>query len=222
MKLLRGDEVSDAIVLSGNSDIAIFSKQGNVSFYNENEIAPTGIRTSGVKAMSLRNGDEVIRMYAMIPEEKAKFVLFTDRGCQRIFDSSYLTLTARLGKLQNSFKCFKSDPHNLVFAKKIVKGLESVDINLVLDNHDILNLKVTDFKPTQADKYAKKNMDELSDKNIIVDGYVDYIEYVDDEFKALKGKVKLPEMKVSHAVEEQEDKNSSGYEQISIFDDLGD
>ena len=174
--------------------------------------------------MSLRNGDQVVRMYAMMPEEKAKFILFTDHGTERIFDSSYLTLTARLGKLQNSFKCFKSDPHNLVYAKKIVKGLDNVNINLVLDNRDILNVNITDFKPTPSDKYAKKNMDELSDKNTIIDGYIDYIEYVDDEFKALKGKTKLPEMKLSHVEEEQQDEkdSSNGYEQISIFDDLGD
>lgn len=224
MRLLRDDEVVDAVILSGNSDIAIFSSQGNVSFYNENEIVPTGIRTSGVKAMSLRNGDQVVRMYAMMPEEKAKFILFTDHGTERIFDSSYLTLTARLGKLQNSFKCFKSDPHSLVYTKKIVKGLDSVNINLVLDNRDILNVNITDFKPTPSDKYAKKNMDELSDKHTIIDGYIDYIEYVDDEFKALKGKTKLPEMKLSHVEEEQQDEkdSSNGYEQISIFDDLGD
>lgn len=218
-RLLRDDELVDAVVLSGNSNVLIFSKNGFLAFFNEGEIPLTGIKTSGVKALSLKGDDEIVSLYAMMPEEKAKFILFTDAGCSRIYDSLYLNVTQRLGRQQFAFKCFKSEPHNLVYTKKVARNCETSQVNLVLDNKDILALTVTDFKPTPSDKYAKRNMEQLPSKNTIIDGYDETITFVDDSFKAYTPSI--PKIQISK-VEEEDEKESKGYEQISIFDDLGD
>lgn len=220
MRLLRDDELIDAIALSGNSDIAIFTKNGLVSFFNESEISATGIKTSGVKAISLKTNDEIVNMFAMMPEEKAKFMMFTNEGCLRIYDSSYMYLTPRLGKQQYAFKCFKSEPHDLVFMKKIAKNPEKVNVNLVLDSKNILSMEVLDFKPTQSDKYAKRNMTQLKLDEKIIDGFDENIDYINDKFKTFKQVNNLPSFSVSHVEDEKEEEK--GYEQISIFDDLGD
>lgn len=220
MRLLSDDEVVDATVLSGNSNLAIFTKNGLATFFNENELSATGIRTSGVKAMSLKGDNEIVRMFTLLPEERAKFIMITDHGCERICESSYLTLTPRLGRQQYAFKCFKSDPHDLVFVRKVLRNTEKEEVVLMQDDKELLNVSVTDFRPTPADKYAKKNMDELKGKRVFVAAYEDEIEYVNKDFKALKGEDKLPKMKISKVEEEPE--QEKGYEQISIFDDLGD
>ena len=44
---------------------------------------------------------------------------------------------------------------------------------------------------------------------------------MNEDFKPLKPKNSIGTFKVSH-VEEKEEKEDKGYEQISIFDDLGD
>ncbi|MCH5171645.1 MAG: DNA topoisomerase IV subunit A [Erysipelotrichales bacterium] len=219
MRLLSGDEVVDAVVLSGNSNIAIFTKNGLATFFNENEFLATGIRTSGVKAMAIKSDNEVVRMFTLLPDERAKFIMITDNGCERICESSYLTLTPRLGRQQYAFKTFKSDPHNLVFMRKIKRNAEKENVLLMLDDKDLLNIEIDDFRPTPADKYAKKNLDSLKGRRTIVSAYEEEIELVDGDFKTLKGDDKLPKMKISKVEEEQEEK---GYEQISIFDDLGD
>ncbi|MCH5180901.1 MAG: DNA topoisomerase IV subunit A [Erysipelotrichales bacterium] len=220
MRLLGGDEVVDAVVLSGNSNIAIFTKNGLATFFNENEFIDTGIRTSGVKAMAIKADNEVVRMFTLLPEERAKFIMITDNGCERICESSYLTLTPRLGRQQYAFKSFKSDPHDLVFMRKIKRNSERESVILMLDDKDLLNIEITDFKPTPADKYAKKNLDSLKGRRTIIGAYEDDFEFVNSDFKALKGEDKLPKMKISKA--EEEEVEEKGYEQISIFDDLGD
>ncbi len=218
MKLLGGDEIVDVVVLSGNSNLAIFAKNGLVTYFNENDFTATGIRTSGVKAMTIKGDNEIVRMFTLQPDEKAKFIMITDGGCERICESSYFVLTPRLGRQQCAFKSFKSDPHNLVFMRKVKRNAEKENVILMLDDKDLLNFEITDFRPTPADKYAKKNIDILTSKHTILSAYEEDIELVSNDFKALKSESKMPKVKLSK-VDEEEDK---GYEQISIFDDLGD
>ncbi len=221
MRLLRDDELVDAIALTGDTNIVLFAKNGQCTYFNESELALTGIKTSGVKSMPLKGDNEIVRMFGMLPEEKAKFVIISDNGCERIFDSSYLVLTPRLGKQQYAFKSFKSDPHNISYISKTTRNTESINVNLLLDDKSVLNLKIDDFRPTPVDKYAKRNMDILKANQHVLLGYEEKVEYVDENFKPLKPKNSIGTFKVSH-VEEKEEKEDKGYEQISIFDDLGD
>lgn len=220
MKLLRGDEVVDVATTTGDSDLLIITKNGNATFFNENEISATGLKSAGVKAISsLKNGDAIVSMNAYEPNEKGKLILITDGGCERVFDISHLIVTARLGRMQCVYKCFKSEPHALVYVLKVARNAEKEVVYLLLNTKQVYSIDVTDFRPVPSDKYAKKNLDIGKDE-LITFGYYHEITCISEKSKTYKPLNKAPiVMKKS---ETKEDDENSVYEQISIFDDLGD
>ncbi|HOJ45340.1 MAG TPA: DNA topoisomerase IV subunit A [Bacilli bacterium] len=212
-RLLRDDEVIDVVLTTGNSDLLVMTKKGNATLFNENELKPVGIKAGGIKAIaSLKGGDRVGALLAYEPGEKGKILMVTDVGHWRIFDYNYVAVTARLGKVQYVFRVFKSDPHELVYVRKLAKREEKITVKFVLDNHSLLDYESDDFHVTPIDKYAKRNLPLPRNSNI-VGVYHDNFEVIDEDTKTY-----APPL--SDQTSEEEPVNN--YEQISIFDDMGD
>jgi topoisomerase-4 subunit A len=211
-RLLRDDEVIDVALATGNSDLLVITRKGSATLFNENELAPVGIKAGGIKAIaSLKGGDRVASLFAYDPDEKGKLLLVTDAGHWRIFDYNYVAVTNRLGKIQYVYRSFKSEPHELVYARKLNKKDEAIVAKLVLDDKTNLDYTSDDFHPTPIDKYAKRNL-PLPRNGNIRGVYHDTIDRIDDETKTYR---LMPE-------EKTEEEKSANYEQISIFDDMGD
>jgi len=58
--LKDGDELVRVIETSGDDDIFIISRSGQVIRFNEQEVRPMGRTAAGVRGMKLRAGDEVV------------------------------------------------------------------------------------------------------------------------------------------------------------------
>lgn len=209
MKLFGDDEVVDVTILNNDSNILLITESGNSTYFNEKEFSATGLKTSGVKAISTLRDTSLKSIISITKEEeKAKLLLLTDKGMYRIYDTSNSTLTSRLGATKPIFKSFKSDPHKLVYVKKLDKK-EEENIYGLYDNNILFNIKINDFHLTPIDKYCKKNIDEISDDRYIKNVFIDSSLIIDSSFKVEKEEVK-------------DEKEEVNYEQISIFDDLGD
>ena len=221
MKLTKHDELVSAMLLTGDNSILILTKNGNATYFNEAQVPEYKLKAGGVKAVSSLKQDEVVAAFAYSPEEKGKLILVTDRGYQKVFDTSHLEVTARLGRLQSTFKCFKSDRHGLVYAVKCGKGKEKETLYLLTNNKDLLVAEVSDFRPVSGDKYAKANI-SLKKDEIIVDGYKDGIFKFDKNTKTYQTKeIRRIEIKKDTSSDEKQE-DEDGVEQISIFDDFGD
>lgn len=55
-----GDELLDALLTNGNHDVMIAARNGRCVHFDENELRPLGRGASGVKGITLDEGDEVI------------------------------------------------------------------------------------------------------------------------------------------------------------------
>ena len=224
MKLLQGDEIADVGVTSGNSNICLVTEEGGAAFYNENQVSKCGLRAAGVKAISNLKLGKIVNMLIYHPDDKNKVFLLTNNGCQRTEAIYYLNLTSRLTKLQYFFKCFKSEPHSLVYAKMIEKGSDSVYLTTMLNDGSIFELKVDDLNVTPIDKYAKSNIDTLPSKKKFKYVFIKDFLLVDDSFQSHANEV-LEEIDPVIAPEVEADTNfeqESKLEQSSIFDDMGD
>ncbi|MFA6755145.1 MAG: DNA topoisomerase (ATP-hydrolyzing) [Bacilli bacterium] len=229
MKLLSGDEVVGADILYGNSNILVLTKAGTCAYFNENDITLTGLKTSGVKCISTLRNTEVKDVITFRNDEKSKVLLMTDKAMYRIFENSQIVLTQRLGKTQYAFKSFKSDVHELVFCEKLTEKVDELQIDCVLDNEVMFAYKLADFHDTSIDKYCKNNIEEISDPRKIKDCYKNYAITIDSSTKVEE------KPKKSNNSGNNNDGNNNGendtndkdddkerYEQISIFDDMGD
>ena len=230
MRLLNGDEVSDIQVLSGNSNLLVITSNGNVTYFNENELSILSSKAGGVKSVAGLGKNTAVALIAFDEEEKNKVILFTNKGHYRIFDNAHINLTNRLGKVQLVMPCFKSDVHRIVSAFKLNnRGADLLKINLFLDNNQYHFFDLTDFYLTDLNKYAKKNIDIPAKTS--VDSVIDTnIEIINKKTVSHPVTVKEKERPVidfesedgveeeNEIVEEKESKD--GFEQISIFDDL--
>ena len=233
MRLLKDDEVVDVTVLSGNSNLLIITEKGNITYFNENEIVDTGLKTSGVKGISTLKNSTVKALFAFRQDEKSKILLITDNKMYRIYDSSSPYLTQRLGRTQVAFKSFKSDVHNLIYAQKIINKDESIDLVCLMSDGTVMKTSINEFYLTPVDKYCKANMN-IDSKAKIDKIYVKNVDIIDSSFKC-DDKPTKPLLSENSSInysdssntyktdeEESKDDKKNNYEQISIFDDMGD
>ena len=217
MKLSSNDELVDAAVLNNNSNLFIITENGVGTYFNENEISKTGIKSGGVKAISTLRGSYLKYLIPITNGEKKKLLFLTNHEMYRVFDTSYLNLTSRLGATQVVFKSFKSDPHSLVSYKEIKNKEEKINFIGLLDDKSIFNITIDDFHLTPIEKYCKKNIDSISNDKVIAMVFNFDAEVVNNDFKVYEENIIEKDNKNS-----ENNEDDSHYEQISLFDDLGD
>jgi len=206
MRLLGDDTVVDVEVTNGQGQLLIATLEGNVTYFSEKEVNPVGVKAGGIKAIaSLLGKDRLAKLLVYQPEERGKIVMFTRQGNFRIFDLSYVNLNSRLGKIQYIFQSFKSEPHQLVYWRKLNKQEEFLKVTLLLSNKELVNLETNDYAPTPTDKYAKKNI-SMPKGTDVVGVYHDAIIRIDSQFKT----VPLPKVELNAG-----DK----LEKVSLFED---
>ena len=231
MRLLNGDEVVDVQILSGNSNLIVIASNGNVTYFNENELNILGTKAGGVKSMSGLGKTNAVALIAFDTDEKSKVIMFTDKGHYRIFDNNHVNLTNRLGKVQPLMPCFKSDIHHVVSAFKLTPKQDLLKINLFLSDNTYFAFDLDNFYLTDLDKYAKKNIDIPAKEKIamVLDTNIEIINK-----KTISHPVIVKEKPIIEAGEGDDSEGEiaekeqpvkeekEGFEQISIFDDLDD
>ncbi len=235
MRLLAGDEVADVCVSNGNSNLLIITEKGNITYFNENEITNTGLKTSGVKGISTLKSSNVKSILSFDDAEKTKVLLVTNNRMCRIYDNSCAYLTQRLGRTQVAFKSFKSDPHNLIYAQKILNKEQPIILNCLLNDGTVVKYTVDDFHLTPLDKYCKANMDSIDSSKQISKIYINNIDVIDysfvskkkennnkDDKNITKKPIESDEIDKNNEESSNADDKDDNYEQISIFDDMGD
>ena len=84
MNLKKDDRVVSVNLTPGNLGIIVASKNGYSNVYYEGQIAPTGIKTGGIKAISLKN-DELVSCNVFNPVMHQSLILITvDNRIKRI------------------------------------------------------------------------------------------------------------------------------------------
>ena len=78
INLRDDDELVEAFLSSGESDLMLVSRRGQAIRFHEQEARPMGRATGGVRGMSLRAGDEVIA--AMVAQDDDDLLVVTEQG----------------------------------------------------------------------------------------------------------------------------------------------
>jgi DNA gyrase/topoisomerase IV subunit A len=232
MRLNEDDEVVSVQVLSGNSNILVLTSNGMASLFNENDLNIVTSKAGGVKSIFGLGDNDTVAFLSYEPNEKGKFIMFTNKGHYRLVDSNKLNLNNRLGKPQVLMPCFKSDVHKVICAFKIDTKADVLKTNLFLDNNEYFAFDLTDFSATDLGKYAKKNI-SIPAKTLVSDVFDINIEVVNDKTISHPTKTSRPvsqardddDDKDAHASvtsnnEEGKNEDNDGFVQISIFDDL--
>lgn len=183
-KVGKDDSIADAAILHNETDVVIITNKGYISYYSENDITQTNVRTMGVKGISNQKYGDVVALLPFEKKERGKILMLTDKGFVKIMDINTVNYAERLVGVKQYLKSFKSAVHEVIYATKTeVNPSEPLYLSLLLDNGNVFVLKVDDFHVTNSDRVAKKTIDDLSDEDVIKGVYTEKVAIVDSNTK---------------------------------------
>ncbi len=94
----EGDQLLEVKLTSGNAEIMIAAREGRAIRFNESTVRPMGRVSSGVRAISVDDDNEVIGMIAIEPESTQDVLVLSERGYGKRTDLDEYRITNRGGK----------------------------------------------------------------------------------------------------------------------------
>ena len=95
----ENDTLQDAQVAQGEGTFFIFTRKGQVIRFKETDVRPTGRTSRGVRGIRLQEGDVVVSMETVSPEDESKEILVvTERGFGKRTAISQFKVQNRGGK----------------------------------------------------------------------------------------------------------------------------
>ncbi len=92
------DQLLEVKLTSGNAEIMIAAREGRAIRFNESTVRPMGRVSSGVRAISIEDDDEVIGMIAIEPESQQDVLVLSENGYGKRTDLDEYRITNRGGK----------------------------------------------------------------------------------------------------------------------------
>ena len=93
-----GDELIEAKLTTGNSEVLIAAKDGKAIRFNEQAVRPIGRTGAGVKGITIEDGDEVIGMVCVEPDTKEDILVVSENGYGKRTNLDDYRITNRGGK----------------------------------------------------------------------------------------------------------------------------
>ena len=92
------DQLLEVKLTSGNAEIMIASREGRAIRFNESTVRPMGRVSSGVRAISIEDDNEVVGMIAIEPDSKEDVLVLSENGYGKRTDLDEYRVTNRGGK----------------------------------------------------------------------------------------------------------------------------
>lgn len=114
MKLKKGDEVVSVHFANPSDDIAFFTMGAYALTYSLDEIPITGVKTAGVKAINLKDGDAVVATNMIAKDSQDFFVVVTHRGAVKKLARKELEPSSRAKRGVVVLRELKTNAHRIV------------------------------------------------------------------------------------------------------------
>jgi topoisomerase-4 subunit A len=177
MKLKDNDTLTAAF--KAKIDVLIFSKNGYVVRFNKTEVPLTGVKSSGVKGINLKD-DEVVS--AMSIEKEEYIDLFTTNKTAKRLKTSEILATGRAKKGTSVIKKVKS----VIYHVFEVLATDSRDIILLKSDSEIKEVKNSDINimdlASTGSAITKNKLDAVS-KKVYLESYLKKEEKKEDVTK---------------------------------------
>ena len=123
IKLKDNDELVNAYLTDGTMNILIVTRNGYGLWFDEDEVSPIGIRAAGVKAINLKDDDDVVCGLIFPIGANPDLLLATHRGSVKkmsIYNSLEKSVRARRGFVM--LRELKKEPHRICGALIVEDG----------------------------------------------------------------------------------------------------
>ncbi|MGI8315233.1 DNA topoisomerase IV subunit A [Halobacillus mangrovi] len=147
---LKGDDqVVDIHLTNGHSDLFIASNKAYGLWYKEEEVNSVGQRAAGVKAIHLKEGEEVVSGQVFQSDEDPSILLTTHRAAVKRMRLKEFELSSRAKRGVIMLRELKKNPHRLVDVHLVNRDDQVV---LRTDKDETAIVNTMDFKAN--DRYS--------------------------------------------------------------------
>ncbi len=94
----EGDQLLEVKLTSGQAEVMIAAREGKAIRFNESTVRPMGRVSSGVRAISIEDNDEVIGMITIEPDSTQDVLVLSENGYGKRTDLDEYRITNRGGK----------------------------------------------------------------------------------------------------------------------------
>ena len=94
----EGDQLLEVKLTSGNAEIMIAGREGKAIRFNESTVRPMGRVSSGVRAITIEDDNEVVGMICIEPDSKQDVLVLSENGYGKRTDLEEYRITNRGGK----------------------------------------------------------------------------------------------------------------------------
>ena len=137
MKLKQGDLVM-SVCINNEENALIITKMGYALKYNVSEIPVTGLKTSGVKAITLK-GDNLVA--GLLTNDEEVLAIITEKNTAKRVRIKDIEASTRARKGMRIIRDVKTNPYYIVSAFTV----NSKSIIGIKTNNDINNIKITEI-----------------------------------------------------------------------------
>lgn len=134
------DQIAGVRLTNGNNELLVATKFGRIIRIDENDIRTMSRQAHGVKAITLRNGDEVVSMARV--RDNATVLTITDKGLGRRSSLDLYRVQSRGGIGLINYKT--SDTRGYVCGIKVVDDTD--DIIMISTDGIIIRIKASDLR----------------------------------------------------------------------------
>lgn len=152
INLKNDDQVVSMLLSDGTKDIMVTSNTGFVVRYNENDIPTAGIKASGVKAMNIKPGEEIVAVN-IVDKKNDNYIFITNKSGVKRMRTTNVPLSNRPTKGVKAFKMAKSNIQDIITAFVLTKNNE---INVLTKNNEIKVINVKDFNYSDLENFTSK------------------------------------------------------------------
>ncbi|MCM3762105.1 DNA topoisomerase IV subunit A [Alkalihalobacillus oceani] len=124
LKLKDNDEVVAVHKTDGHQELFLATKFGYGLWFGEEEINLVGQRAAGVKAINLKEGDQLVDASTFTLDDKVELLVVTHRGAVKKMAITEFDKSSRAKRGLVMLRELKSNPHRVVACRRIVQADE--------------------------------------------------------------------------------------------------
>ncbi|RTQ86982.1 DNA topoisomerase IV subunit A [Lysinibacillus telephonicus] len=153
MNIKANDEMIYATLVSSNNEILLTSYYSYSIRFDVEEVPVTGVKTGGVKAINLKDGDFLSAVNVLKQGDGQDVIIVTHRGAVKRMSIAEIEKSGRAKRGVVVLKELKSNPHR-IFAVKAVE----VDDAILLETEKQIQELVEVKSLSKADRYSNGSL----------------------------------------------------------------
>ncbi len=153
MNVKDNDEMIYAALVSSNNELLLTSYYSYSIRFDIEEVPVTGVKTGGVKAINLKDGDFLCAVNILNRDGEQDVIVVTHRGAVKRMAIAEIEKSSRAKRGVVILKELKSNPHR-IFAVKAVEADDSILLETEKQVQEIIEVKTL----SKADRYSNGSL----------------------------------------------------------------